>query len=165
MDVEEREVFGGAASVLVPRSFVDMSHSGDLPGNQEMFCDKGSERAMMVEINDAYDGEEEPVTHYLNDLAEVYGASRTELLGPAEELPRARREGAVQTQRSIAVGVQHLEAGEEVAVCIGLVRFPEKKSDVLIAWLLPNEEASAAPRDLFRRVCASFQAQDELFEG
>merc|ERR1719321_2322002 len=102
---------------------------------------------MVVEVNEYYGGDEESFAYYFRDLAQVNGAESAELLGPPED--------------GIAVGIQRIrKAGEQpdaVLTCLGLVRLPDKKSDVLITWLLPHEAPEAAPRDLFRRVCASFR--------
>lgn len=45
-----RELFGGAMQICMPRRLQDMSDSRPVPDHQELYTDRGSDDALLIEI-------------------------------------------------------------------------------------------------------------------
>ena len=68
---EMKQLFGGAISSLIPKSFEDVSLIRQVPDHQEVFVDKNTEMSLIVELMQASESipDDQAAAHYFDDLS------------------------------------------------------------------------------------------------
>ena len=82
---EMKQLFGGAITSLIPKSFEDVSIIRQVPDHQEVFVDKYTEMSLIVELMQADESvsDELAAAHYFEDLSicnEVWNSMHDYLL-------------------------------------------------------------------------------------
>lgn len=169
--MDNRKLFGGAIEAQIPSRFIDVSDFRPVPDHQEVFSDEAADQSIIIEIVElSQTAEECPGRFYLKDLAAVNGAiewaetSECEELGVSDSVPRLGG-GEVASARvfcitgAMVVDTSHGEEGKRhgVEVVLGVVRLPDRDTDVLISL---NTPPGSGGQDVFHGILASFHITD-----
>lgn len=178
MDQDSRKLFGGAIEASIPSRFIDVSDFRPVPDHQEVFSDEAAGQSIIIEIVEySKTGEECPARFYFKDLAAMNGAIEWEETSESEELavsdsvprlggsglvPAATRVFCVKGAMLVDKKRSHHDEGHRhrVQVVLGVIRLPDKETDVLLSLNTPSEEPPERGYSLFLEILDSFHIAD-----
>eukprot|EP00931_Biecheleriopsis_adriatica_P039642 TRINITY_DN22658_c0_g1_i1.p1 TRINITY_DN22658_c0_g1~~TRINITY_DN22658_c0_g1_i1.p1 ORF type:complete len:213 (+),score=49.92 TRINITY_DN22658_c0_g1_i1:79-639(+) len=176
-DTREVELYGGAISCDLPRSFSDASNFREVPDHQEVWVDTCSDRSLMIEILESKDvTDDEAISFFLSDLAAFNAAVDPTVVErrvlAAEEVPHLPPE----VRCLHGVGEQTIAKfkevrGNRVRIHAAALRLQHQSTDILITLndpvaIDPESSSASAPaadsraEAIFSSVLRSFRIVD-----
>ena len=139
-----RPLFGGAITTELPERYVDVSDFRPVPDNQEVWTDASKDESVVVEIVERVavgpSDDEGAAAWFFRDLAEVNGASASEILGvrdlSVDDLPSVNGPFAAASacvgRQVMSKGRDGVEAANVVEVIVANVRLVQVETDLLV---------------------------------
>jgi hypothetical protein len=161
---EKRQLFGGAITMSIPKTFEDISKLRQVPDNQEVFIDMHSDMSLIVEIL-GYDDEvcdKNIGAHYFADLAQCNDATDSNIesnviVEDATFIPLTPNRAAVLAVHGTQSVCKKLQensdvTSEQVKIILIILRMPDVGTDFLVSLnypLTPRETSggSLTPSD------------------
>ncbi|KAL7753019.1 hypothetical protein RI367_001470 [Sorochytrium milnesiophthora] len=176
---EQRPLFGGAISALVPANFADTSQFREVPDNQEVFVDMQSDVSLIFELLELAEGAgaDKVADYHYHRLLEDSDATseaihdiRTLQPGTMQLSASGRAFTAQRLVATMRAAKFNQRAQDTVAVVLWAIRLPDVATDVLITFNVPlqvtTSNATPAPRlsdahvAEMQRVASSFAIHD-----
>mmetsp|Transcript_32571 Transcript_32571/g.95333 ORF Transcript_32571/g.95333 Transcript_32571/m.95333 type:complete len:188 (-) Transcript_32571:258-821(-) len=176
-DNDLAELYGGAMTCELPRSFVDASQMREVPDHQEVWVDTATDRSFIVEVLDRKTEvpDDQAITFFLEDLASFNDAKEAAVLisrrAADEETPGLPPDTVCLVGAGEQLVAKFAEASaNRVKVHICAVRLVEQETDLLITLndpvaIDPQSSSAVAPvaqagEELFAQVLRSFRIVD-----
>ncbi|KAI0561514.1 Ran-interacting Mog1 protein [Gracilaria domingensis] len=161
---DQRSLFGGAITTIIPAEFADVSKIRPIPDNQEVFSHAETDRSVIVEILELdtsipSDAHQTPASHHFSIIAHDSSATRCSL-SFTQQLHTTNypglRGGDDNLSISFAQG-QHVVSkfrdkemfANTVNVYVVCIRLPRSTTDILISF---NDPVSLHPQSSSTRM-------------
>merc|ERR1712059_201207 len=137
-NIDERLLFGGALSCILPRNLDDISQFREVPDHQEVFAHKTTDQSLIVDIlqyQSAVGGEAAARFHF-TELAATNESSSMEV-NLIESIPREQLSFSECSEAWVLSGWQDVSkfnedaARNRVNIHMGLYRLPQFTTDIL----------------------------------
>ncbi|XP_044130708.1 ran guanine nucleotide release factor-like [Bufo gargarizans] len=179
---EQRPLFGGAFSAILPLNVQDVSEMREVPDNQEVFVHSQTDQSIIVELLEYQEGMSDPDAarcHFEDVAASNEAEGRAEVVS-VEPLPLAQLSLTSCSSAWALTGHQLVskfneQAQNTVTIHMALFRLQQHATDLLVTFNNPvaihpasssnvdtgtSVNASAWTLDDFHRLLCSFQLHD-----
>ncbi|PIA12544.1 ran guanine nucleotide release factor-like protein, partial [Coemansia reversa NRRL 1564] len=135
--MEQRELYGGAMSMNVPKGMTDVSKFREVPDNQEVFADGTTDASVIIEILERVDEKKhEALRYHFQQVAELNKAA-TDEKPCIEDIQLSSISEAYVLVSQQAVAKFNETAANQICLLMALLRIPEHTADVLITMNVP----------------------------
>lgn len=171
IQLKQRELFGGAVTINIPENFVDVSDIRQVPDNQEVFIDPGSDLSLVIEILQRVEKEDdkEAIEFHFSALADDNSASSSRIF---EILPQ--NDSQVQKQHTTRISKPIILRGEQevskfntssldkVSISLALFRVGFKNVDIVMSVNTPamGQLETHKASLIFSNAASSFSVRD-----
>ncbi|KAM9848744.1 ran guanine nucleotide release factor [Aulostomus maculatus] len=144
-------LFGGALSVVIPHSAVDVSDLRQIPDNQEVFAHAHTDQSLIVELVECQDqvADQDAARFHFEDIAGSNKALEpgafevtSVVMLPKSELSLSECSSAWMLTGTQSISKFYEESRNIVTLHLGLVRLPQFSTDVLLTF---NDPQSISP--------------------
>ena len=182
--VSKRDLFGGALSIYLPSTFIDVSEIRQVPDYQEVFSDPQTDQCLMIDLleHDPLADDDRASENHFYQLAHDQGTHEVKLTETrritGEDIPQALKENE-NVVVSLTIGqtmVKKSRQGREEKDCVNIylacVRLKQVKTDACVIFNDPihtedqEEELRKSPLErrqamqLFKQVLSTFAIHD-----
>lgn len=165
---KQASLFGGAARVDIPASWIDASTVRTVPDHQEVFVNESGDMSVIIEIMERQSSvaDEQAGKFFFTDLASADAANSAEVLesrvvGPREFLGTIAVECFVRGSQVIAKSGPHSPA-HPIDVRMTIIRSKQFQSDILVT--LHSVPGMIVADSVFRQISESLEFLDpDLF--
>jgi hypothetical protein len=158
LECREAALFGGAISIHVPSTMVDISEFRQVPDNQEVFVDDAAAMSIIVELLDG-NADSDPdscsVSYHFQELAKENSAVEVQTfiqnnwsVGNSKNIPTSAPWQTLLGAQIVGPSASSKES-QTVYFCIGLLYLPAFKTVVLITMHLQDPTENPNPRHSF----------------
>lgn len=163
--MNERELFGGALTALVPTSFADASQFRQVPDTQEVFVDDGpAEESLIFDILEKIsDADDSAIKTHFGEIVAING-------GASEILTSGQLQGANYPTWTCLGEQETKKWGKEeetltkVTICVALVRLEKVSTDIVISYNVIQGERQQEGYERLQEIAKSFKVKDwDLF--
>ncbi|SPQ97756.1 Ran guanine nucleotide release factor [Plasmodiophora brassicae] len=144
-----RTLYGGAFTIDVPASLVDVSQFRQVPDHQEVFACADTDQSVIVEIVDRSEvADSDCAKYYFQDLAEVNSAIASDTADTGDvQTCQGHTATYVIGHQTVAKFKDAPSAANQVEVYLGVIRLAEYGADILLTL---NSPTSISPESSSR---------------
>ena len=173
MNFQERQLYGGAMTIALPSSFVDVSEMRPVPDHQEVFCDTASNCNQSVVLEIVEMGPSDVVdvaAYYLRDWMEQNEAtSESHAHTPSSQaIDSSRLTESTASHSTVHITSSRMLVGQAIVLIhLAVLRLPRAASDLLITLSIPEPDDHQDPDNnsfLLGSIC-SLQIKDWTLFG
>ncbi|KAM4039428.1 ran guanine nucleotide release factor [Anomaloglossus baeobatrachus] len=177
---EQRPLFGGAMSAVLPRNAQDVSDLREVPDNQEVFVHPHTDQSLIVELLEYQEGMSDPdaARYHFEDVAasnDCRGRAEVQSVEPLPlaQLSLARCSGAWALTGHQLVSKFNEQAQNTVTIQMALLRIQQHATDLLVTFNDPadidpassssvpvSDDSPAWTVDDFQRLLCSIRLHD-----
>jgi hypothetical protein len=144
MSSQELQLYGGALTISLPSSFIDVSGMRPMPDHQEIFCDTATDQSMVIEIVEMGLSEGNVAAYYLRDWIEQNKAISVAIeaglhASPSETIGSSHLKESLSSHCQVySISGRMTVGGANVLVHLAVLRLPRVSSDLLLTLSTPQ---------------------------